>query len=108
MEWLCESTHCLIRVLPIKKVYLLKCSTVCLDTAEASHFYNHRSDTFQLVFTRLEFSGRLEHITIYKAELNFTFLHNRYIIVRGQSYSFIFTPKGYKTDKLHKKYVRLP
>ncbi len=74
VERFCKSAYCLIRIFSIQQIHLLEGTTVCLDARKATHVNDGRCYTYQLIFARLEFSGRLKHVAVYKAELD-SFLH---------------------------------
>ena len=75
MQRLGESTNSLVRVFTVQKVHLFKSTPIGFHTSKASHFYNHRSYTGQLVGTWLIFTRGLPHIAVDQTELDF-FLHN--------------------------------
>ena len=77
VERLGKGADCLVRVLTIEKVHLLESSAVGLDTCKAAHFDYQRCDTYQLVYSRLVFTGRLPHIAVNKTEFDFFFHCNR-------------------------------
>ena len=76
VEGLGKGAHGLVGVLAIEQIDLLEGTTIGFYSAEAAHFDNHGSDTFELVFAGLEFARTLEHVAIDKAKLYFTLLHN--------------------------------
>ena len=63
-----------VRILTIHKVHLLESATVSFNTVEAAHVDNDRGYAFKLVFSWLELTRTLEHVSIEETELDF-FLH---------------------------------
>ena len=72
-----KGTYCLVGVLAIEKVHLLESSAVGLDPGKTPHFDYQRCDAYQLVHSRLVFTGRLPHISVNKTEFDFLFHCNR-------------------------------
>ena len=79
-----KSAYGLVGILAGQQVDLFKGATIGLHTGEAAHFNDDRSDAFQLILTRLEFAGALEHVAIDKRELNFSFFHIGGYLVRDE------------------------
>jgi len=73
IERLAESAYRIIGVLAGKQINLLEGSAVGFDAGKATHVDDDGSDALQLVFTWLELSGRLPHISINETELDFLF-----------------------------------
>ena len=76
VEGLGKGAHGLVGVFAVEQIDLLEGTTIGFYSAEAAHFDNHGSDTFELVFAGLKFARTLEHVAIDKAKLYFTLLHN--------------------------------
>ena len=75
VEGACEGTHGLVRVLTVQQVDLFEGAAVGFDTCKAAHLDDDGCDAFQLVLSRLEFSARLEHVSVNETELNLSLLH---------------------------------
>ena len=73
VERLAESAYRIIWILAGKQINLLEGSAVGFDAGKATHVDDDGSDALQLVFTWLELSGRLPHISINETELDFLF-----------------------------------
>ena len=72
-----KGAYCLVGVLAIEKVHLFESSAVGLDPGKTPHFDYQRCDAYQLVHSRLVFTGRLPHISVNKTEFDFLFHCNR-------------------------------
>ena len=73
VERLCKRAYCIVGILAVEKIHLLKSTTIGFYTSKTPHLDDDRCNAFQLVLARLKFTVGLEHVTIDKAELNFTF-----------------------------------
>ena len=77
IERFSKSTYGLVGVFAIQQIHLLKSPSVSFHTGKTPHFDNQGGDTYQLVYTRLIFTGRLPHVTVNKTEFNFFFHRSR-------------------------------
>ena len=75
-----EGTNGLVGVFAIEQVDLFEGTTVGFYAGEAAHLYDDRSNTFELVFARLEFAATLEHVAVEQAELDFTLCCHKYVV----------------------------
>ena len=76
-----KSAYGFVRILTVQQIHLLKSSPVRFHTGKTPHFNNQRSDTYQLIYTGLIFTGRLPHITVNKTEFNFLFHRSQELAV---------------------------
>jgi hypothetical protein len=71
IERLTESANCLVRIFACEEIYLFEGTTIRLNTAKAAHFDNNWGNLSQLIFTWLELTRALPHVSINETELNF-------------------------------------
>lgn len=75
VEGLGKGAHGLVRVFAVEQVHLFEGAAVGFYAGKASHLDDDGCDALQLVFAGLELAAALEHVTIDKTELYFTFCH---------------------------------